>query len=131
MESTLDEGIVDPQVIQLVACSDPEAMETEHSAKQIDIFYASSGSSYAAKMGLNFLCVEKNNSICPVIAVFPYRFMWGESKMLCPTTYSPGGTYWAPHGVCDILREGNDLTIFAILLPAPLYVNTEESGGLT
>ena len=42
-ESTLDEGIVDPQAIQLIACRDPEAMETKHSAKQGDIFYASSG----------------------------------------------------------------------------------------
>jgi hypothetical protein len=130
-EATLDEGIVNPQAIQFVACRDPEAVKTKHSAKQVDIFYASGGCSYFAKIGLNFLCVEENNGVCPVIAVFTDGFMCGKSEALCATTYSPGGTDWAPRGVCVIPPEGDDLTVIAILLPAPLYVNTEEAGGLT
>ena len=34
-------------------------------------------------------------------------------------------------GVCVIPPEGNELTIFAILLLAPLNVNTGEAGGVT
>ena len=56
--------------------------------------------------------------------------MWGEPKALRPTTYSPGSTYWAPRGVHVIPPEGNDLAVFPILLPAPLYVDAEEAGGL-
>jgi hypothetical protein len=77
------------------------------------------------------MSVEKDYFVCPIIAVFPDRFMWRESKTVCPMTYPPGGLYWAPCGVCVIPPEGNDLTIFAILLPAPLNVNTEEAGGVT
>ena len=32
-ESTLDEGVSNPQAIQLVACCDPKTVEAKHSAK--------------------------------------------------------------------------------------------------
>jgi hypothetical protein len=130
-ESLLDEGVINPQAIQLIAYSDPKTVEAKHSAKQVGILDASGGSSNTAKMDLNFLSVEKDNCVCPVILVFPDRFLWRESKTLCPTTYPSGGPYCAPCGGFVVPPEGNDLTIFTILLPVPLNVNTEEVGGVT